>query len=119
MTAWLFVGHQGFPDGKRIQVVVLMIDERIWISFGDTRQEAITHQRALTIATIGVEAVADDRFAIANHIRDDSDDRAGHFRKIDVGIGDWGSDRNCFFTDVYDTHDGFLLLLVAPRYALR
>ncbi|MNH30554.1 hypothetical protein D3C79_908550 [compost metagenome] len=91
-----------------------MIDESIWVSFRDTRQEAITHQCALTIATVGVEAVADDRFTVANYIRDDSDNRAGHFRKIDVGIGDWRSDRDGFFTDVYDTHDGFLLLLVAP-----
>ncbi|MNB92947.1 hypothetical protein D3C76_846780 [compost metagenome] len=119
MTTWLFVSHQSLPDGKRIQVVVLVVDESIWISFRDTRQEAITHQCTLTVATVGVEAVADYWFTIANHIRDDSDNRAGHFGKIDIGVGNWGGNRNSFFTDVYDTHDGLLLLLVAPRYALR
>jgi hypothetical protein len=96
-----------------------MVDERIRIRFRDARQETITHQRALPVTAIGVEAIADDRFAIANNVGDDSDNRAGHFREIDIGIGDWGGNRNSFFADVYDAHDGVLLLLMTPRYALR
>ena len=110
MPAGFFVGHQGFPDGERIEVIVLMIDQSFRVGFGDPRQKAIAHQRALTVATVGVEAVTDDRFAVANHVRNDRDDRAGHLRKVDVGIGDRGSDGDGFFTDIDDTHDGFLLL---------
>jgi len=96
-----------------------MVDKGVRISLRDTRQETITHQSTLAIATVGVETVADDGFTIANYVRDDSDDRAGHFGEVDIGVSNWGSNRDSFFTDVYDTHDGFLLLFVTPRYALR
>ena len=96
-----------------------MIDEGVGVRFGDARQKAIAHQRALAIATVGVEAVADDGFAVANDVGDDRNHRAGHFGKIDVGVGDGRGDGNGFFTDVDDAHGGllllFVLLFVAPR----
>ncbi|MNL72265.1 hypothetical protein D3C87_1975490 [compost metagenome] len=94
---------------------MLFVDQRIRIGFGDARQETIAHQRALAVAPVGVEAVADDGFAVANLVRNHRHYRAGHLRKIDVGVGDGGGNGNGFFTDVDDTHGGVLLLLRAPR----
>src|SRR5690606_13581171 len=70
-----------------------------------TRHKAFAHQVALAVAAVGVEAVADDRFAVADDVGDDGHKAQCHLREIDVGVADVRLDRAGGFEDVDDFHD--------------
>ncbi len=63
------------------------------------REETLPHQRALTVASVGIETIANDWMAIADHIRNQCDNGTSHFGKIDVRILDRRVDEDGFFTD--------------------
>jgi hypothetical protein len=104
MATRLLVRHQRLPYGERIEVLVFLVDQRRSVRLEDTREEAISHQRALPVASVGVESIADDRLTVANDVGDDGDDRTGHLRKIDVGIGDRRGDRDRLLANVDNAH---------------
>ena len=41
---------------------------------------------ALRVAAVGVEAVADDRAAVAHDVGDERDDGGGHLAEVDIGV---------------------------------
>ena len=55
--------------------------------------EALADQAALAVAAVGVEAVADDRLAVAHDVGDHGDEARGHLAEIDVGVADRRGDR--------------------------
>ena len=68
------------------------------------RGKALADEPTLAVAAIRVESVAYDRLAVADHVGDHGYHRAGHFRKIDVGVGNRRGDRHGFFSDLGDSH---------------
>ena len=70
----------------------------------ETRTESLANQATLTVAPVGIESVADDRLAVADKISDNRHHRAGHFGKINVGVGNRRSDGNGLFPDLSDSH---------------
>src|SRR5947209_6911640 len=74
----------------------------------DARDEARAHCRAAGIAAGRVEGETDHGLAIAHHIGDDRHDRGRHFGKIEARIPDVRLERDRVFTDVDDTHLGFI-----------
>jgi hypothetical protein len=58
------------------------------IGFQDARDEALAHQAALAVAAIRVEAVADDRLAVADHVGDHGHQAQRHLAEVDVGVAD-------------------------------
>src|SRR5262249_43944008 len=59
VPAGLLVGHQRLPDAKRVEVFARFIDQGARVGFPQTRKEALAHERALTVAAVGIEAIAD------------------------------------------------------------
>jgi hypothetical protein len=104
MAPWLFVGEHGLPDFVRAQVVACFVQQRGGVGLKDARDEPLAHQRALAIATIGVEAVANHRFAIADHIGDHRHQAEVHFAKVDVSVPDRGTDGKGSFADFNNFH---------------
>jgi hypothetical protein len=88
MAAGLFVAHHRAPDLVGVEVVTGRIKQRCGIGFEDARREPLPDQAALAVSSIGVETVADHRFAVALEVGDDGDEAGGHLAEIDVGIAD-------------------------------
>jgi hypothetical protein len=109
VTARLFVRHQRRPDLVRIEIVSGVIEQGLRIGFHQPRRETLADQPALPVAAVGVEAVADHRFAVAHHIGDHGDEAGRHLGKIDIGVADRRGDRFCDFADIDDAdgHGGF------------
>ena len=78
-------------------------------------RQPLAHQRALAVAAIGIEAVADHRLAVAHHVGHHRDDRTGHLREVDVGVGDRRGDRDRLLPDVDDAHRQILHFPVVPE----
>ena len=104
MAARLFVGEHAVPDLVRIEIGAGVVDQRGRIGFQDARDEALAHQHALAVAAVRVEAVADDRLAVADDVGDDGHQAQRHLAEIDVGVADGGTDGDGFFADVDDFH---------------
>ena len=110
MPTGLLVGEHGGPDLVGVQVLAAGVHQRFGIGFHDARDESLAHQLALTVAAVGVEAVADHRLAIANHVGDDGHQAQGHLAEVDVGVADGGTDRDGFLADFDDLHGGLSLV---------
>ncbi len=105
VAAGLLVAHECRPDANRIEVVAGIIEQRFGRGFEQARGESLANEATLAIASIGVEAIADDTAAVADHIGDDRDQRAGHFGEVDVGVGDGGGNRRGDLAQFDDTHE--------------
>nr|GEU28409.1 hypothetical protein [Tanacetum cinerariifolium] len=105
VAARLFVGEHAVPDLVRIEVGAGVVDQAGGIGFQDARNEPLAHQRALAVAAVGVEAVADYRLAVADDVGHHGDQAQCHFAEIDVGVADGGTDRYGFFADLNDFHE--------------
>jgi hypothetical protein len=90
----------------RIEVVAGIVDERGGIGFENARNETLAHQLALAVAAVGIEAVTHDRLSVTDDIRHNGDETQRHLAEVNVGIPDRGTDRNGFFADFNDSHDG-------------
>src|SRR5262249_10038375 len=55
-------------------------------------------------AAVGVEAVADNPFAVTFYVGDDRDQARRHLAEIDVGVADRRRDRLGDFGDVHDSN---------------
>ena len=85
------------------------------IGFRQAGQQPLAHQRALAVAAIGIEAIAHHRRAVAHHVGHHCDDRTGHLREVDEGVGDRRSDRDRPLSDVDDAHRQILHFPVVPE----
>jgi phosphopantothenoylcysteine decarboxylase/phosphopantothenate--cysteine ligase len=83
--------------------------------FQHARNEAFAHQFALAVATIGVEAVANHRLAVAEHVGDHRDQAQRHLAEVDVGVADRAGDGNGLFANLDDLHA--VLRWIGPRRA--
>ena len=88
VAAGLLVDHHAGPDLVRVQVLTGVIQQAGGLGLQHARDEAVTHQRALAVAAIGVEAIADHGLAVADHVGDHSDEAERHLREVDVGVAD-------------------------------
>ncbi len=79
MAAGLFIGHHRCPDPVRAEIVIGLIDQTCGVCRQNAIAEALADEPALTIAAIGVEAVANDALAAAHHIGDDGNQARRHF----------------------------------------
>jgi hypothetical protein len=104
MAARLFVLHQRGPDAVRVEIVAGVVEQRSRIGLAQTRREPLADEAALTVAAVGVEAVADHRAAVAHDIGDDGDQGQGHLGEVDVRVGDRRSDRRRHFANIHDAH---------------
>ena len=95
VTAGLFIGHYAGPDFVGIQVLAARVNQCGRISFENAGDETIAHQGTLPITTIGVESVANDRLAIADHVRYHRHKTEGHLGEVNVGVTNVGLDRTC------------------------
>jgi hypothetical protein len=106
VAAGLFVAHQRGPDRVRVAVVALAVEQAGGRGFEHARNEALAHQRALAVAAVGVEAVADDGLVVAHDVGDDGHQAQRHLREVDVGVADVRLDGARRFADVEDLHGG-------------
>src|SRR5262249_7604830 len=104
MAAWFLVGHHPVPDFCRVQIILLMVNQRFGIRFEYARRKAFTNESSLAVTAIGIESVAGDRFPVSDHVRDNRYHGAGHLRKINKRIGNWRSDRDRLFSNRCNTH---------------
>ena len=104
VAARLFVGHHAGPDLVRVEVVAGLIEQGRGLGLEHARAKAFADQLALAVAAVGVEAVADDRLAVAHHVGDDGDQAERHLREVDVGVADVRLDGPGRFEDVDDFH---------------
>ena len=104
MAARLFVGHHRRPDFMGIEIVAGVVEQALGSGFENAVLETLANQTALTVATVGVEAVADHATAVLDDIGDHGDQAQRHFREIDVGVADVRLDRLGFFADVENFH---------------
>src|SRR6516225_2947615 len=93
MPTWLFVRHHGGPDSVWIEVRSGIVEQALWVGFENAIGEAFADQTALPVAAVGVEAVTDNAFAVANRVGDDGDKARRHLGKVDIGVADGGRDR--------------------------
>jgi hypothetical protein len=100
----LFVLHQGLPDAVGIEILFGIGKERLGGRLKQAGSEALADESALAVAAVGVEAVADDRGAVANDVCDDCYERAGHLGEIDVRVGDWRCYGKGYLAYVCDAH---------------
>ena len=68
-------------------------------------REALADQAPLSVAAVGIEAVADDRLAIADDVGDHGNQTERHLREVDEGIGDGRGDRSGALPDVDNAHE--------------
>ena len=104
VSAGLLVLHHAQPRcdrGSRLSPASFV---SVFGSASEPRREALADQAALTVAAVRVEAVADDRAAVAPHVGHDRDQRERHFGEIDIGVGDRRGDRRGHFADIDDAH---------------
>ena len=101
----LLVVHHRRPHLVRADHAVF-IEQAVRRGLQHARDEALAHQRALAVAAVRVEAIADHRLAVADHIGDHRDQAQRHLRKIDVGVADVGLDGARGLADFNDLHGG-------------
>jgi hypothetical protein len=104
VAAGLLVDHHARPDLVRVEVLAGLVDERRGLGLEQARQEALANQPALAVAAVRVEAVADDRLAVANHVGDHGHQAQRHLGEVDVGVADVRLDGAGGFEDVDDLH---------------
>ena len=88
MATGFFIRHQRRPDLVRIEIVAVIVEQFLRIGLHQPRGKPLADQSALPVTTIGIEAVANHRLAVAHDIRDDGNQTRGHFREIDIGVAD-------------------------------
>jgi hypothetical protein len=80
------------------------VEEGFGVGFQKAGGEALANKAALTVAAVGVEAVADDPAAVAELVGDDGNQARRHLGEVDVGVADRRGDRLGDLADVYDSH---------------
>ena len=94
MATGLLIAHHGFPDlvgakdASSVKQCVRFCLQRAW-------NEPLTHQCTLTIAPIRIEAITNNRLAVADDVGHDGDQTQRHLGKIDVRVTDIGFDGTC------------------------
>ena len=106
VTPRLLVPHEGGPDAERVQVVVGLVDEGPRVGLEEAREEALPQEGALAVPTVRVEPVPDHPATVADDVGHERDDRAGHPREVDVGVGDRRRDRDGLLVQLDDPHAG-------------
>ena len=104
MSPRLFAGHHHVPHAVRVEVAGPFIEERFRVSGQYARDEAVAQESAHGVASVGVEAVADDRLAIAYDVGRHRDHGGGHAGEVDDGVPDIGAHARGRFADVQDAH---------------
>jgi hypothetical protein len=84
----------------RIQIIPGVVGEAVRRCIQNARDDAFAHQRALTVAAVRVEAVANDGFSVADYVRHHRDETERHLGEIDVGVGDGRRDRSGALPDL-------------------
>src|SRR5690606_25702499 len=92
VPARLLVHEHRLPDAVRIEVGAGVVEQRLGIGLEHARNEALAHQLALAIASVGVEAVADDAATVAHDVGDHGDQAQRHPAEVDVRIADGRAD---------------------------
>lgn len=106
VAAGLLVREHRVPHLVRIEVPARGVDQRVGGGFQQARDEAFAHQRALAVAAVGIEAVADDGLAVADHIGDHRDEAQRHLAKVDVRVADRAGDGDGLLSNLDDLHGG-------------
>ncbi len=104
MPARLLVRHHRRPKLVRIKVVTGIIEHGTWIGLQDPVAKPLPNEPPLAIATVGIEAIADDAPPIPRHIRHHGHQAGGHLREIDISVADRRGDRLGYFTNINDAH---------------
>jgi hypothetical protein len=86
----------------RVQVVAGGVQQAGGIGLADAAGEAFADQPALAVAAVGVEAVADDRPAVAHRVGHHRHQAGGHLGEVDVGVADRRPDRPGHLADIDD-----------------
>jgi hypothetical protein len=105
VTTRLLVPHERLPDAVGIEVLPVFLQEGCGGGLSQPGSEAFPDQATLAIPAVGVESIANDGAAFANHVGHHSDEGARHFGKVDVGIRDGGRDGERYLPDVCDAHE--------------
>ena len=104
VSSRLLVGEHRRPDAVRIEVVARVVQQRVRIGLAQAGQEALGEQPLLRVAAVGVEAVPDDRRAVADDVGDHRHDADGHLREVDVRVADRRCDGDDVGVDGGDVH---------------
>ena len=108
VPAGLFVLHHAVPDSGRVEVRARLVQERFGLRLPEPGDEALAQKPLLGVASVRVEAEADDAFSVAHHVRDEGGDAHRHQGKIDEGVSQVRLNGNHRLADVDDLQ-GFLL----------
>jgi hypothetical protein len=117
VAARLLIDEHAVPDLVRVQVLARDVQQRVGLGGKHARDESFAHQRALAVAAIGIEAVADHGLAIANHVSDYGHQAQRHLAEVDIGVADGRADGLGLFADFDDLHGSLLSLAHGPARA--
>src|SRR3954453_6313131 len=106
VPAWLLVLHQAGPGLVRVEVLPRLVEKRVRIRALQARDEALAQEPARRVAAVRVEAEADDRPAVADHVRDHGDDAHGHLAEVDIRVAQRRPDRHHGLAHVGDRDRG-------------
>src|SRR5215212_1226162 len=104
VAARFLVRHQHRPDFIRVEVFAAFVEQSLRVGFHQAWREPFSDQPTLSVTAVRVEAVTDDRLALAHDIGDDGNKARRHLCEIDIGVADRRGDRFCDFADLEDTN---------------
>ncbi len=105
VTAGLLIAHENVPDAGWIKVVASVIQKRFAVRGTKARNEAVAQEAARRVTPVGIKAESDHRFAVANHVGDESKDTDRHLAEINESVADRRFDRHDRFADVNNLHE--------------
>ena len=103
VAARLLIVHHDRPRQGRIQVAGL-IEQAVGVGVQQPRDGAAAQDLPGAVAPVGVEAIADEGFAVTDDVAGHRDDRAVHRTEIDPGVADRRTDRDDVLVDGEDLH---------------
>ena len=83
------------------------IDQRFGSGREYARLKSFTDEATLAVAAVRIKSIANHRFPVTDDVGDHCYYRAGHLRKVDVGVGDGRGEWDGFFADFCDSHSCF------------
>ena len=111
MPAGLLALHHGGEDRLRVEIAPFLVDQAVGVGVHDPRDEPRPHLGTAGIPPRGVEGVADDGLAVADHVGDDRDDGGGHLAEVEHRVAQVRVERDRGFADVGDLHGCLFTML--------
>ena len=108
MATGLLALHHAGKELFRCEIGAAGVQQGIWRSLHDARNQPVTHLRTAGVTPGRVEGVTRDRTSIADHVGYDSDHRGRHFAEVKSRISQRRTDRDADLTDGGDLQNTFI-----------